>query len=69
MLVMVSDGIADQTDDEWLQNLLAGWSGKDAAALTNLILSESRSRRGLSDDCAVLVLYLAPPGDGTKTQV
>ena len=67
--VMVSDGIADQTDDEWLQNLLAGWSGKDAAALTNLILSESRSRRGLSDDCAVLVLYLAPPGDGTKTQV
>ena len=67
--VMVSDGIADQTDDEWLQNLLAGWAGKNATALTNLILSESRSRRGLSDDCAVLVLYLAPPGDGAKTQI
>ena len=67
--VMVSDGIADSSDDEWLQNLLAGWSGNDAAALTNLILSESRSRRGLSDDCAVLVVYLAPPGGSQKTQV
>lgn len=58
--VMVSDGIADETDDEWLQNLLAGWSGNDASALTTLILSESRSRKGCGDDCAVLVLYLPP---------
>lgn len=67
--VMVSDGIADESDDEWLQNLLAGWTGKDAAALTNLILSESRSRRGLSDDCAVLVVHLAPPEGGEKISV
>lgn len=64
--IMVSDGIADETDDEWLQNLLAGWSGKDATALTNLIMAESRSRKGLSDDCAVLVVYLAPPEGGQK---
>jgi stage II sporulation protein E len=57
---MVSDGIADQNDDEWLQNLLAGWDGQDADALTQLILRESRSRRGLQDDCAVLSLYLGP---------
>ena len=67
--VMVSDGIADETDDEWLQNLLSGWSGKDADALTQLILTESCSRKGLSDDCAVLVVYLAPPGDTGKTQI
>ena len=66
--VMVSDGIADQTDDEWLQNLLAGWSGTDPSALTSLILSESRTRKGLRDDCAVIVLYL-PPGGGEKRQV
>ncbi len=65
--VMVSDGIADETDDEWLQNLLAGWNGNDASALTTLILSESRSRKGCSDDCAVLVLYLPPPEHGSKT--
>lgn len=58
--VMVSDGIADETDDEWLQNLLAGWNGSDASALTTLILNESRSRKGCVDDCAVLVLFLPP---------
>lgn len=67
--VMVSDGISDGSDDEWLQNLLAGWSGTDATALTNLILSERRSRLGLTDDCAVLVLHLAPPDSGKKTAV
>lgn len=39
---MVSDGVADETDDEWLQNLMAGWSGQSAEALASLILSESR---------------------------
>ena len=67
--VMVSDGIADETDDEWLQNLLSGWSGRDADALTQLILSESRSRKGLNDDCAVLVVYLPPPDTTGKTQI
>lgn len=67
--VMISDGIADETNDEWLQNLLAGWQGRDVNALVSLILSESRSRKGLSDDCAVLVLQLPMPGENEKTQV
>lgn len=46
-------------NDEWLQNLLAGWSGRDANALVSLILAESRGRKGLEDDCAVLVLHLS----------
>ena len=57
--VMVSDGVADAGNDEWLQNLLAGWSGRDANALVSLILAESRGRKGLEDDCAVLVLHLS----------
>lgn len=63
--VMVSDGIADANDDEWLQNLLAGWSGGPANELTSRILDESRSRRGLADDCAVLVVHLPAPGGPT----
>ena len=67
--VMVSDGIADEHSDEWLQNLLAGWDGKDAQALTALIMAESRSRKGESDDCAVLAVYLATPDEGQKTGI
>ena len=67
--VMVSDGVADETDDEWLQNLMAGWSGQSAEALVSLILSESRTRRGLRDDCAVLVLHLPKMEDSPPRQV
>lgn len=31
----------------------------DANALVSLILAESRGRKGLEDDCAVLVLHLS----------
>ena len=51
--------VSDAGNDEWLQNLLAGWSGRDANALVSLILAESRGRKGLEDDCAVLVLHLS----------
>ena len=54
---------------EWLQNLLAGWNGTDVHALTALILSESRSRRGLEDDCAVLAVHLPLPGENRPRQV
>ena len=67
--VMISDGIADETNDEWLQNLLAGWQGRDVNALVSLILSESRSRKGLADDCAVLILQLPTPEENEKKQV
>ena len=67
--VMISDGIADENSDEWLQNLLVGWNGTDVHALTALILSESRSRRGLEDDCAVLTVHLPLPGENHPRQV
>jgi hypothetical protein len=56
--VMISDGVADETDDEWLQNLLAGWEGIDPQVLAKTILTEACARRHLSDDCAALVLFL-----------
>lgn len=56
-VVMISDGVADPGRDEWLQNLLAGWSGEDPQDLAGLILSESIQRERLQDDCGVQVLY------------
>lgn len=54
-LVQVSDGVAGE-DDEWLQDLLAGWDGTSPRALTDEILRQSARRTGSADDCAVLVL-------------
>lgn len=55
--VMVSDGVADPAEDEWLLNLLAGWTGEDPQDLAGLILAESVRREKLRDDCGVQVLY------------
>lgn len=55
--VMVSDGVADPAEDEWLLNLLAGWTGDDPQDLAGLILAESVRRERLRDDCGVQVLY------------
>ena len=68
-LVLISDGIADRSCDEWLLNLLAGWNGSSADELTALILSESRCRKGLADDCAVAVLHLPTAAENQKTAV
>ena len=62
--VMVSDGVADAGSDEWLQDLLAGWSGEDPQALAGAILAECRRRGALRDDCAVQAVYF--PEGGVK---
>lgn len=67
-LVMLSDGAADALDDEWLQDLLAGWEGEEPQQLAAAILAESIARRGESDDSSVLALYL-PEGTGEKRAV
>ncbi|MBQ2829580.1 MAG: SpoIIE family protein phosphatase [Oscillospiraceae bacterium] len=56
--VMVTDGIADEADDEWLQNLLAGWSGENPQSLAAAVMAESLDHKGRSDDCGVVALYL-----------
>lgn len=55
--VMVSDGVADSGADEWLLDLLAGWTGDDPQDLAGSILAESVRRERLRDDCGIQVLY------------
>ena len=64
--VMVSDGVADPEKDEWLQNLLAAWTGDDPQDLAGLILAESVRREHLRDDCGIQVLYC--PEEETKAR-
>lgn len=58
--VMISDGVADPTRDEWLMDLLAGWEGDDPQTLAGLILAESVRRERLADDCGVQVFFRPP---------
>lgn len=64
--VMVSDGVADSGQDEWLQNLLAGWEGDDPQELAGLILSESIRREHLQDDCGIQILYRPKAGAAVR---
>ena len=67
-LLMVSDGVADSSDDQWLQDLLAGWRGEDPNVLVSLVLRECWQRRQGDDDCSAICLCL-PPQDPDKRQV
>lgn len=67
--VMVTDGVADATSDEWLQNLLAGWQGENPQLLVSAILADSIERTQEADDAGVLVLYLPNGGANEIAQV
>ena len=60
ILVMVTDGVADASDDGWLLALLAGWTGDNPQALVAAILAESVAHKGEEDDAGVLALYVEP---------
>ena len=67
-VLMISDGVADAGDDQWLQDLLAGWQGEDPNMLASLVLREAGTRRHGEDDCSVICLYL-PKGDSGAAEV
>ncbi len=67
-VLMVSDGVADSLEDQWLQDLLAGWQGEDPNVLVNLVLKEAARRRNGGDDCSALCLYLQPKAQEKKTE-
>ena len=67
--VMVTDGVADASDDEWLQELLSHWEGDDPKQLTAAILADSYEHRGAADDAGVLALYLPHGEIETPTEV
>ncbi len=56
--VMVTDGVADGTDDGWLEGLLAEWEGENPQQLVSAILADSYEHKGTADDAGVLALYL-----------
>ena len=60
-LLMVSDGLTGE-DDNWLQDLLAGWQGGGPQRLVSVLMAESRNHGGLADDCSALCLQLPPSG-------
>ena len=67
--VMVTDGITDGNDDNWLQGLLGAWEGEDPQELVSSILTESCSHKGLADDAGVLVLRLSEDYAGGAREV
>jgi stage II sporulation protein E len=54
---MISDGVADPAEDDWLQDLLAGWEGEDPQTLAGLVMQHALRRGAPDDDCGVQVLY------------
>ena len=65
-ILMISDGVADSGDDQWVQDLLAGWQGEDPNVLASLTLREAYQRRKGDDDRSVLCLYLPPQSKGKR---
>ena len=65
-LLMISDGVADAGDDQWVQDLLAGWQGEDPNVLTGLILQEAYQRRQGDDDRSALCVYLPADRRGKR---
>ena len=67
-LLMISDGVADGAEDQWLQDLLAGWQGEDPHVLTSFVLREAYQRRQGDDDRSALCVYL-PAGKKGRREV
>ena len=67
--VMITDGVADATSDEWLQNLLAGWQGENPQLLVSAILADSIERTQEADDAGVVALYLPKGGSNEISEV
>lgn len=67
--VMVSDGVADAGNDDWLQLLLAQWTGENPQQLVSAILAESYEHKGTEDDAGALALYLPGDSSGAATEV
>ena len=68
LVLMISDGVADSVEDQWLQDLLTGWQGEDPDGLVSLVLQEARRLRHGDDDCSALCLCL-PAGKQGRREV
>ncbi|MCL2546978.1 MAG: SpoIIE family protein phosphatase [Oscillospiraceae bacterium] len=59
VVIVASDGIADPTNDEWLQDLLLKSETKDCKTIAADILQTAKIQNGGRDDMSVLVLRMA----------
>ena len=57
-VVLVSDGVTDGREDEWLREVLRQFDGHSPQALAQNILAASGRRAGRGDDRTVMVLRL-----------
>ncbi|MBR3569305.1 MAG: SpoIIE family protein phosphatase [Oscillibacter sp.] len=55
--VMISDGVADPSQDQWLQSLLADWTSNEPQDLARAIMTESLRRQNSQDDRGIQILY------------
>ena len=60
IVLLISDGFADSSDDAWLETLFSQWEGSDIHSLTSALMDESLRHGGRSDDASLLVLRLSP---------
>lgn len=67
--IMVTDGVTDATDDEWLKSMLEEWDGEDPQQLVAAILAESYDHKGTGDDAGVLAVFLPDEAAGHTKEI
>ncbi len=57
-VVLVSDGISDAGEDQWLRELVTGFDGASPKDLARAVMEESEKRVGAADDRTAVVIAL-----------
>ena len=57
-VLLVSDGIADAGEDQWVRELLKGFDGESPKDLARVVMEESEKRVGAADDRTAVVIQL-----------
>ncbi len=63
-VLLVSDGIADGTEDGWLRELMTQFDGESPKELARLVMEESEKRVGAADDRTAVVITLKKRPEG-----
>lgn len=57
-VLMLSDGVADAEEDQWVRDLLSAFDGQSPKDLARMVMEESEKRVGAADDRTALVIWL-----------
>ncbi len=57
-VLMLSDGVAEAEDDQWVRDLLSKFDGQSPKDLAKAVMEESEKRVGAADDRTALVIWL-----------